>query len=370
VTHASRGVHGAPDRRARGGEDVVSSVEVALRGFGLGAGNLLVAVSGGIDSMVLLEVLLEIRNRNGEISLGVGHVHHGLRGLEADADEAAVREAARCRGLPFASERVQPRERVAAAASSRERPTLQEAARELRYAALRGLAARIFGAASSVAIATAHTADDQAETVLLRLLRGCGPAGLAGIPPRSSDGSVVRPLLGVSRARIEAFASVRGLRWREDSSNASRRYARNRLRHEWLPGLAREFNPQLLNTLAQLAESQRRDSEWIDDLVTAEASRRFCVDASDGSLRVDLHGWAALPPALGLRLWRRAWIGRGGGRDLERSHLERLQAFALGGRSGRVLELPGGVRAHRRGGQVVLTGGRGEAPAGDRPIRC
>ena len=139
-------------------------------------------------------------------------------------------------------------------------------------------------------LATGHQADDQAETVLLRLLRGTGPDGLGGIPERSPDGRIVRPLLGVSRAEIERFARSRRLSWREDASNASERYARNRLRRRWLPGLTQDFNPRLLRAIGNLAEAQRRDSEWIISRVEQEAASRFTQEG--GWLVIDAKDWA------------------------------------------------------------------------------
>ncbi|MGH0036470.1 MAG: tRNA lysidine(34) synthetase TilS [Myxococcota bacterium] len=349
---------------------VSEAVADSLRECGLAEGRLLVAVSGGVDSTVLLDALHRLQERSRGLRLAVAHVHHGLRGEAADADAQAVREAAGSRGLAYGCRRVDPRRRVEEARSSRERPSLQEAARALRYQALHGLAAELLGEGPDVAIATAHTASDQAETVLLRLLRGSGPSGLAGIPRRSADGRVVRPLLSVDRAAVEAYARARGLVWREDASNEDRHYARNRLRLDWLPGLAREFNPRLLNTLAQLADSHRRDAEWIEGLVAAEAGRRVERDPSGRQVRVALDGWSELAPALALRLWRRAWCDLGGGRHVERIHLERLQAFALDGRGGRVLELPGGLRARRLAGALLLSAQGADRAAGECGGRC
>ncbi|MCZ6465332.1 MAG: tRNA lysidine(34) synthetase TilS, partial [Proteobacteria bacterium] len=233
------------------------------------------ALSGGVDSTVLLHALAALAPGL-VLDLRVGHVNHGLRGRESDADEAAAHAAAEGLGLAFASERVEP-ESLRQGRPSGRRPTLQEAARTLRYRAFR----RMAGALGATRIATAHQADDQAETVLLRLLRGTGPDGLAGIPEQSADGRIVRPLLRVSRQEIVEFARERGLRWREDPGNRSSRYARSRLRQRWLPGLAREFNPQLLRAIANLAEAQRGDSEWIEALVEEEAERRVAPGPSD-----------------------------------------------------------------------------------------
>jgi tRNA(Ile)-lysidine synthase len=315
---------------------LVERVDAAVARLGLEGARLLVAVSGGVDSSALLDALLGLRGRR-RLELHVGHVNHGLRGAAADADETWVRERARDLGLPFWSESVRPGCLQRGRPSSR-RPSLQEAARRLRYRALAAMAA----AAGGARIATAHTRDDQAETVLLRLLRGTGPDGLRGIPESSRDGRVVRPLLAASREEVLAHARERRLSWREDPSNRNPRFGRSRLRHRWLPALAREFNPQLLRSLAELAEAQQREAEWIERLVEAEAERR--IEPGEGTQRIARAGFEALPEALSRRLLRRAWRGAGGSRHVSRAHLERMRRFLVEGRPGAVLELPGGFR--------------------------
>jgi tRNA(Ile)-lysidine synthase len=300
----------------------------------------LVAVSGGLDSSVLLHVLAGLRDPLG-LTLAVGHVNHGLRGEASEADERAVAAQAAALGLPFASERVAPGERQTGV-SSRLRPTLQEAARSLRRAALARMRVRL----GCDHVATAHHADDQAETVLMRLVRGCGPDSLGGIPDRSIDGVVIRPLLGIPRADLEAFAREHAIGFQEDASNADLRYTRNRLRATVLPTLARDFNPRLLRAIGNLAEAQRRDSEWIEQLVRNEAGRSF-ARGEDGSLRIDAQGWAERPEALSRRLLVLALVEMGGGRELSRVHLMRGLAFLRAGRLGASIELPGGIRLRR-----------------------
>jgi tRNA(Ile)-lysidine synthase len=325
---------------------VVEAVDDALARSGLEGAAILVAVSGGVDSVVLLEALADLAPRR-RLALSVGHVHHGLRGAEADADAAAVERAAARLGLPFASRRIDPRARRGSG-PSRSRPTLQEAARSLRYDALREMA----GAAGAGHVATAHTLDDQAETVLMRVLRGVGPDGLGGIPEQSPDGVLVRPLLGVARCEVEAFAVDRGLAWREDASNACDRYTRNRLRHHWLPELARAFNPQLLRALGRLAETQRRDAEWIERVVDEAAAELVVSERDDDALlRLRSEGWDALPEALARRVVRRLLVGVGAGRDLTHAHVLRVLAFLRSERCAgrrRMLELPGGLRLEER----------------------
>jgi len=315
---------------------LVDAVDGMLGRAGVGRGTLLVAVSGGIDSTVLCAALREL-SPGRQLRLALGHVNHGLRGEESEGDQAAVRALGEGLGLEVHVAGVAP-ESLREGRSSRDRPTVQEAARTLRYRALLDLAAK----ADARWIATGHNADDQAETVLLRLLRGAGPEGLGGIPEVSPDGVLLRPLLGVPRAEIESFARSRRLSWREDASNRDDGYARNRLRRHWIPGLAREFNPRLLRAIGDLAEAQRKETEWISALVDREAAWRISRDGA--WLRIDARDWASLPEALGRRLARSLLHRSGRGRDVTRKHLERMQGFLSAGRTGSRIELPGGLR--------------------------
>lgn len=305
--------------------------------------SLLLAVSGGLDSVTLCHALHELAEAY-DLKLSIGHVNHGLRADDSQADQAFVQALGARLGLPVETARLEP-DALRQRRSSRDRPTLQEAARGLRYAWLADTARRL----GAERIATAHTADDQAETVLLRLLRGTGPDGLGGIPERSADGCLVRPLLSVTREQIQGFAGERRIEWREDASNGRPDYARNRLRLRWLPGLQREFNPRLLRALANLAEAQRRDSEWIGAEVRREAAARF---AEEGSwLVIDAQDWCGLPEALSRRLVRAALERCAAGRLVTRVHLERAVRFLASGRPGTAIELPGGIhlRRDRRG---------------------
>ncbi len=334
---------------------MLRALESGARRLGLPGRGVLVAVSGGVDSTALLHGLAALAPRLG-LRLGAGHVNHGLRGAESDADEALVAEVAASLKIPALARRVEPL-RLRDAASSRERPTLQEACRRLRYAALAEQAAEL----GLDVVATAHTADDQAETVLLRVLRGSGSDGLAGIPERSPDGRVVRPLLAASRAQILDYATRVGLHWREDPSNRSAAYARSRLRTRWLPGLANDFNPGLLRALGRLAEAQRRDAEWMESLVEREAEKRFRSEA--GAIWIEPGGWAELPEALALRLARRALRSAGIARDVSNIHLARVVQFLRDAAPGRAIELPGHVVLARERSGFRL-GARGVLPGG------
>ncbi|HEB90551.1 MAG TPA: tRNA lysidine(34) synthetase TilS [Deltaproteobacteria bacterium] len=318
--------------------------------LGIRQGRILVAVSGGRDSMVLLDLVARCRRDLG-LSLVVGHVDHGLRGVASAADRAHVREAAERMGAAFRVRSIAP-ETGRSVPSSRDRPTLEEAARTLRRAALLDMA----GNDDCRWIATAHHAGDQAETLLMRLLRGTGPDGLAGMAPRSADGRWLKPLLRVLPERISAWAEEEGIAWREDESNQDRRFTRNRLRLDWIPGLEATFNPQLLRTLGDLAEAGRQDLEWIEGLVDEAVGER--VELGTSGVRFAIGGWDEIPEALARRVVRRVLIEVGLGRHVSRIHLERILAFLRRGRAAgrdKRLELPRGFVLRRRGDGFELS---------------
>jgi len=314
---------------------------------------MLVAVSGGCDSCVLLELLRRTAQERA-LELVVAHVHHGLRGVEADRDAAHVEALAAAAGLPFALRRVDPQAQRRAG-PSRIRPTLEEAARDLRREALRALADEW----DCSVLATAHHAGDQAETVLIRLLRGTGPDGLAAIAPRSEDGRVVRPLLDFEPDALAAWAVANGIRWRDDASNDDPCFLRNRVRHSLLPSLAAQFNPRILRALVDLAEATREDRSWIEGLVEAEAAKR--IRSTEGLVELALEGWAALPEPMARRLVRRALIEVGLGRDVTRAAILRVLAVLRRGRGvgrDKKWELPGGFALRRVGDHFELAARR------------
>jgi tRNA(Ile)-lysidine synthase len=219
---------------------------------------LAVAVSGGADSVALLRALVNAAPEIGLV-LSVVHVHHGIRSADADADANFVADLAATFGLAF-----RRRDVHAPAAAQKNRETLEEAARNLRYAWF----AEILVSGVADAVATAHTLDDQAETVLHRFLRGAWTEGLSGIHPVLAQprGAILRPFLGVRRAQIEAWLTSIGQPWRQDATNADMAHTRNRLRHELLPSLA-AYNPRIYEQLANLATLARdEDAYWQGEL--------------------------------------------------------------------------------------------------------
>jgi tRNA(Ile)-lysidine synthase len=226
-----------------------------------------IAISGGADSVALL-LTLHAANSAHRDSLGVGlsaaHVHHNLRGKEADADQQFVEDL--CIGLdvPLHLHQADIPARVAEARAQGDSETIEEAARNARYEFFTTL----LNSGHADAILTAHTLDDQAETVLMKLLRGAWTEGLSAIHPviTLAKGKVLRPFLQTRRTDIEAFLKQINQPWREDSTNADTSYTRNRVRHELLPQL-RTFNPSLDQTLANLAELAREEeARWQTEL--------------------------------------------------------------------------------------------------------
>jgi len=315
---------------------------------------LAVGLSGGADSVALLRVLAA---RSGELGLVLhaAHLHHGLRGAEADADADFARELAAGLGVPFHEARVD-----AGAEAKEKGETLEEAARRLRYGWFRQLLA----AGEVEAVATAHTLDDQAETVLAKFLRGAWTEGLAGIHPviEFPEGRILRPLLSATRAEVEDYLRALGQSWREDSSNRHLTFTRNRIRHELLP-LLEGWNPQLREHLAQMAELARDEEAWWQAELARVAPQLLLPGrpvrgggrAAGGGLAIDVTRLAALAPALQRRLLRYAAEQMGAALDF--ASTEALRALALTGRSGQKRELSKGLRAERTPRELRLAAG-------------
>ena len=274
------------------------------------------AVSGGADSMCLLDILYRISQEYGW-TVCAAHFNHSLRGEESDRDEHFVRDRCSAAGIPFYSQK----EDVASWAAEH-RVGVEEAGRELRYRFLEELRERT----GALFIATAHNADDNAETVLMHLLRGTGIAGLSGIHPQR--GAVIRPLLFASRAEIEAYNVSRDVSWVEDSTNRDDSILRNNLRHRVIPVL-KEINPSFTDSCRRLAWLAARDEEVLSSLAE-EAAGPFI-----GSGRIPLSVVAPLADAVALRVIRLM-----AGRSLPCDHTVSVLHLCRSG-SG-MLSLPGG----------------------------
>ena len=319
---------------------------------------LAVGVSGGADSVALLRALAG-RSRELGLVLSVSHLHHGLRGAEADADLDFVRELAEQLGLPFYSERVDTAVLAAAdPTTGKGAETIEEAARRLRYQWFRGLMA----SGEVEAVATAHSLDDQAETVLAKFLRGAWTEGLSGIHPvvEFPEGPIVRPLLTTKRAEIEAYLQAIGQSWREDSSNRHLTFTRNRIRHELLP-LLEGWNPRLREHLAQMAELARDEETWWSGQVTQTAAQvilrgrpvRGGGRAAGDGVALDLAQFSGMNPALQRRVLRYAAEQLGFAPDFQGT--EALRTLACTGRVGQKAELAGGLHGERTHRELRLS---------------
>lgn len=344
-----------------------SSAPLAFnREYILPGDRLCVAVSGGADSVALLLALHEA-NAAARDSLGVGlsaaHVHHGIRAAgESDADLAFVQDLCIQLDIPL---HIHYADVPARAAENRE--TIEEAAREARYAFFRTL----LTSGHADTILTAHTLDDQAETVLMKLLRGAWTEGLSAIHPivqidlsNQRSGKILRPLLATRRSDIESFLRARSQTWCEDSTNADTAYTRNRVRHELLPQL-RTFNPSIDQTLANLAELAREEeSRWQAELArilpqlllpgkpVRGGGRAVSTTSGAPSVSVELERLRTLDPALRRRVLRAA--ARQLGSRLSFDDTTRLIALAgfatlptVAARTGASLHLAQGLRVQR-----------------------
>jgi tRNA(Ile)-lysidine synthase len=250
------------------------------------------AVSGGSDSVALAYLLAELSASRHLQLVGVAHVNHRLRGADSDRDAAFCARVASDCGVPLDVEECE-----VAVVAARPGRSLEEAAREARYASLERARARC----GAEVVAVGHTRDDQAETVLMRLARGAGPRGLTAILPRR--GQVVRPLLDLRRADLTAYLETAGRAWVVDGSNEDRGRTRNRLRHDVIPGLVAAEGEGVVDALARTADIARADEALLAALAAAALGR---VVSGDGlPVRVDAAGLAAEPLALRRRVLQR-----------------------------------------------------------------
>jgi tRNA(Ile)-lysidine synthase len=293
----------------------------------------IVGVSGGVDSVVLLDLL----QRAGFAKIVVAHYHHGLRGKEADRDAAFVGNLADSCGAKFVPGRGNPRLRA-----KKVKASLEEAARELRREFF-VLAAQKHGAA---VVFLAHHAGDAAETMLFHLARGGGRRGLGSLRAEADlvEGIViVRPLLAFTRAEIKAHAKARKLRWREDESNRSAEFTRNRVRHKVLPVLQRAVGHDPVPVMARAGEILAAEDEWMESLVATEAR----------SAQLDVHALRSKPIAKQRRLLR-AWLRARTGDETDFETIERARDLAASNDKPAKMNLPRGCHLRRRAGKLFV----------------
>jgi tRNA(Ile)-lysidine synthase len=307
---------------------------------------LVVAVSGGSDSVALACLLNELAAAGDLRVVGIAHFNHQLR-REAAADEALSVALASRLGIACLADR----EDVAARAR-RERRSLEDAARTARHAFLER-ARRHFGADR---VALGHTRDDQAETFLLRLVRGAGARGLAAMHPRRGD--VIRPLIDCRRADLRAWLDRRGIPFVHDPSNADVSIPRNRVRAELLPLLEARFNPRIVDALADASDLAREDWRWME--AEADAAAAGLCRREPGVWYLDAAALARYPVALARLLLARVLTEASGGRPLSFEHVD--AALRLSVEGGPPAAAPG-LRLEREGPQLVLREGRRDIAA-------
>ncbi len=307
-----------------------------------------IGFSGGPDSTALLEVLSLLKDEY-DLMLVPAHLHHGFRGEEADGDLRFCEQHAARYGLELVSERID------GPALAREQGlSVQEAARDARYDFLLRTAA----ACGASRIALGHHADDQAETLLICLLRGTGTRGLTGMPPQRQPG-IIRPLLKLRRSEILAFLRERGAAFRQDSSNEKDRYLRNRIRRELLPLLHERYSANLTETLCRTAEILREDEACLE----TAAREAFRPEAMPEGLALDAPAVAHLPRALARRVVRLAIDAAGSGlAGITFRHVDAVMDLLHAGGSAARIHLPRGLVVAKVYGRLEFKTGR-DAPS-------
>lgn len=314
---------------------------------------ILCAVSGGADSMCLLHRLYCMAPE-WEFSLACAHFNHNLRGSEALRDEEFVRSWCQEHKVPFFGGGAD-----VAAEAVRTGKGIEETARILRYDFLNRVAEKC-GASR---IATAHTANDNAETVLLHLVRGAGLPGLTGIPPRR--GNVVRPLLTTTRAEVEEYCQVNGLDYVEDSTNADEKYTRNFLRRQVIPLLER-VNPCVVETLSATTDRLRLDNELLAGLAE-EAVAQAYVTAEGVKISVQILN--DLPQAVASRAVRRLLEQAGGGKNCTSAHISAVRNLCRSDDPSGKVDLPG-LKVQRIYGELLFMPGQGEIDLPEATLVC
>ena len=266
---------------------------------------IILAVSGGPDSMCMLNFFHELSKKY-ELSLHVAHVNYGLRGQDSEKDEALVKKTTEKLGIGCS---------VLKAKKSKQKGNLEENLREIRYEFFETLRKKL----GFELIAVAHNQDDQAETVLMRMMRGSGLNGLSAIRPKS--GVIIRPFLKTSRKEIMAYLKEKDVPYRNDSTNSEQQFTRNRVRHGLLPYLEEHFNPAVKKNLSELALCVSGDYEYI----SRQAERFAFLTCTNKCIRFGGKEFLKKHPALQNQILRNVWqILRGTFDGLEGSHLEEI----------------------------------------------
>lgn len=342
--------------------DCISKYKMVVEGDAV-----IVAVSGGIDSIALLYSLYFLKDSL-KCSLMVAHANHGLRGEQSDKEAEFVREIASELKLPYVAEKLDVLGYMAQKGLSK-----QVAARELRYDFFERAAKQY----SANKIALGHTADDQAETVLMRLLRGSGIKGVAGIKvvracsERSESNKIIRPLIEIGRNEITEFAVKKGLRYIEDPSNLQPYYLRNKIRLELIPLFKKEYNPNIIKVLSNAAEIIRDDDDFLENYCSCIFSAVVLAESGD-LIEIDVSKIKGLHIAVQRRIIRIA-LRRLKGNLLKISavHVEDILNLVGNGASGKTLFLPDDIQVIYEYGKLTLRHpqGKGQEIKFDMPLK-
>jgi tRNA(Ile)-lysidine synthase len=310
----------------------------------------IVGVSGGVDSVVLLHVLMVLQDEY-DLSLVVSHLDHGIRGEESRREADFVRDLAQELGLPFETATAD-----VPTLAGRKRVSLQEAAREARYDFYDQVREKYDGQK----VATGQTADDQAETILIRVIRGAGLRGLKGIPPLRG-GVYIRPLIETSRAEVERFARKEGLSHVTDSSNIKDIYLRNKIRNDLIPHLEREYNPNIRGGLSRMASILSREDDYLDQ--KADEVMVGLIDEGGQEVSLDISRLRPVHEAIWFRVLQKALATVLGGdlRRISTAHLDAIFRLLTNEVPNKVLCLPDGIRVEKHYTRLFIK--RGTPPA-------
>ncbi len=291
---------------------------------------ILIALSGGADSVALFLLFMDFQSKM-KLNICAAHLNHGLRGKESDEDERFVKELCQKFSAKCFSTRENIKERA-----KRDRTSIEVAGREARL----GFLQKISGKIKANKIALGHTMNDQAENLLLRLFRGSGTKGLSSMKP--SDGNIIRPLLSISRREIESYLRFKKSSYRIDSSNEDMRFTRNRIRHNLIPFLKEEYNPEIVETLARTAQILSEEDSFLDSLISEIIRREAKI--KNGSVEISLELLKHLAPALSRRIIRRSiQFIRGNLRKITFKDIEKAREIMVKSKGNRNLLLPSGI---------------------------
>jgi len=311
-----------------------------------------VAVSGGLDSVVLLDILTSLRHEL-QISLLPIHLNHGIRGAEADRDEVFVKHISQAYDLPCLTQRMDVPH-----FQRQHSLSLEDAARKLRYQFF----ARVMEQHNLNRVALGHTADDQVETILMRFIKGGGARGLSGMPP-IREGRYIRPLLNTWRDHVYEYAQLKGLSWVEDSSNTKITYFRNRVRHELIPYL-KQYNPNIKQRVLRVSELLATDDHYLQQLAHDVSTS---VMTGTETAIISIPRLLSVPLPLQVRVLQDAFNRLESGRYMEYPHLKKVLQLVHDRGGSKRIPLPGGFWAKRVYDTLTLE--KGDEITHDKPGR-